>query len=523
MQTELDNLLSLDPNSLTDDEAIDRIGQLIDLAAELQDEKALHSSLVWCEMAHQRGLSHTHRSVLHYFQANAWSALIAIRQNASLDQLDWSGETSEWSEKEVISLRRSRNGEGFQSLPDNARCRVLTNLGCALDRLGRFSEAVECLDEAIDIDRLFGMAWGNRGIALTSYARGLPHLPHAPGLCSTTAFLKEALGSLELALALTLDPGSEKSFEKYRSFLAERRGEDHEPLIDLDSPSLGESEAEQAYRGWSLSHRLFINPLNDLGNLSAAALDVLHLPAITVSINTGPYYESFFNQMKQEFVSARFLFYEGITATSPHFSDSGVTLYDTTDYPVFGLSIERVKLALRSTYSLFDKMAFFLNYYLQLGIPAKQVNFRSFWYKSQNPKQGLKADIDGRCNWALRGMFWLAKDLYDSRPEFRDAMEPEAREIDVIRNHAEHKLLRVHEFPENTAWARGTMPDEALFSIDRDGLYSRTMRMLKLTRSALVYLAYAVHIEEMRKQQARGSDEKIMNLEIEWIDDGRKR
>ena len=43
---------------------------------------------------------------------------------------------------------------------------------------------------------------------------------------------------------------------------------------------------------------------------------------------------------------------------------AGVTLADTEDCPVFGLAEEKVKLALRSGYSLFDKMAFFRHFSL---------------------------------------------------------------------------------------------------------------------------------------------------------------
>jgi hypothetical protein len=290
--------------------------------------------------------------------------------------------------------------------------------------------------------------------------------------------------------------------------------------------NLGLGKAEQDYRSWALEHRLFLNPLNDLGAIPAAAADTLHLPPVTVAIGASPFFEGFFNQLKQEFVSARYLLYEGVTDRQPHFSDRGVTLYDTMEYPVYGLAGEKVKLALRSAYSLFDKLAFFLNYYLELGIPPKQVGFRGFWYQSQKPDKGLKPDIERRENWPLRGLFWVAKDLYDPAPEFREAMEPEAREIDTTRNHAEHKYLRVHDdlWPELSAMANGpsSMPVDASFSIGCEMLIQRTLRVTKLARSALLYLAFAVHVEEGRKQSERGPDAKILSLPIRWMDEADK-
>jgi LA2681-like HEPN/Phasin protein len=49
--------------------------------------------------------------------------------------------------------------------------------------------------------------------------------------------------------------------------------------------------------------------------------------------------------MKQEFASARWLLYEGITARTTHFSDRQVRLSNTLDYPSYGLAVEKLKAA----------------------------------------------------------------------------------------------------------------------------------------------------------------------------------
>src|SRR5260370_37886414 len=112
---------------------------------------------------------------------------------------------------------------------------------------------------------------------------------------------------------------------------------------------------------------------------------------------TVPFF-AFFNQIKQEFVSARFLRFEGITSSGAHYSDRGVLLHNTFDYPTYSLAIERVKSAFRILYSLFDKIAFFLNQYLELAIPERQVTFRTFWYVSQDRKKGLRPELQQRRN-----------------------------------------------------------------------------------------------------------------------------
>jgi len=45
-----------------------------------------------------------------------------------------------------------------------------------------------------------------------------------------------------------------------------------------------------------------------------------------VRAGEGPTFQGFYNQLKQEFVSARFILYEGIHCRTQHDSDSGVLL-----------------------------------------------------------------------------------------------------------------------------------------------------------------------------------------------------
>ena len=95
----------------------------------------------------------------------------------------------------------------------------------------------------------------------------------------------------------------------------------------------------------------------------------------------------FFNQMKQEFASARYLYYEGIHAEGTHFSDTDVLLYNTLDYPAYGLATEKIRLAYRAAYSLFDKIAYFINDHFALGIKPERVSFGSLWLRRKaSPK-----------------------------------------------------------------------------------------------------------------------------------------
>ena len=210
-----------------------------------------------------------------------------------------------------------------------------------------------------------------------------------------------------------------------------------------------------------------------------------------------PHYQGFYNQMKQEFVSARWLYYEGITARKPHFSDKDVTLYNTLDYPCYSLAVEKVKVAFHMAYSLLDKIAFFLNHYLALGIHQNRVYFKSFWYSAENRRQGLRSVFVKCPNWPLRGLFWLSKDLFEDKSGFRECLEPDAQELDTIRNHAEHKYVKLHD----GMWRGKDPADDPLLRLSTDvlaaSLYrndfeSKALRLLKMARAALIYLSLGI-------------------------------
>ncbi len=219
------------------------------------------------------------------------------------------------------------------------------------------------------------------------------------------------------------------------------------------------------------------------------------------------HFQGFYNQLKQEYASARYLYYEGTTSTTPHFSDKGVLLINTLDYPCYSLAVEKVKLAFRMAYSLLDKVSYFLNRYLALGIPQRKVNFRSFWYVKQQRKRGLLPGFGNCENWPLRGLFWLSKDLFEDAPEFRECLQPDAQELDSIRNHAEHKYLKLHETlwsgPTDDGRAFGGRPDTLAFSVYRKNLTAKALRRLKMARAAVIYLTLAIHAEETRRAEAR--------------------
>jgi LA2681-like HEPN len=206
-------------------------------------------------------------------------------------------------------------------------------------------------------------------------------------------------------------------------------------------------------------------------------------------------FESFFDQMKQEYVSARWLLYEGLTSKIPHFSDRDVLLGATDPRPSLSLAVEKVKSAYRTSYAIFDKIGFFLASYMKLGIPEKQITFRTLWRAGENKPIRKEFDLTG--NWGFCALYWLAKDFLEEESD--EVAEPQARGLNDIRNHIEHKYPRVTAEECPTA-----PPDDLASTVSREQFQAKAIHLLKLARSALIYLAIGVGFEEERREAARG-------------------
>lgn len=513
----LDDLIGRPIDGLSDEEALNHIGLLIDTAGDARSAAGTERAFTLLERTRQRDLAPELAALTHYFAANAWHNRAIQRADRNI----WAWEQPE-IQAQILELRRARSHKGFERLDVLRQCQVLTNLANQLDHIGRFIEAIELFDNVLEQVPHFAMALGNRGIALSGYARSLYDGGHAALLMMMA---HDSLGAAIAQEALYDSDGQDTARAEFERQHADIRThldvEGIRRAVDLNGHSLGRGAAERAYRRWCLDQRLFLNPLNDIGRLPIAARDILTLPPLTVDNPTAqpPSVIGFFNQMKQEFVSARCLYYEAIEADRPHYSDREVLLYNTLDYPSYSLATEKVRVAYRIAYSLLDKVAFFLNAYLALGHKQKQVSFRKVWYNSKG-SQGLLERFTAYENWPLRGLFWVSKDIFEE--EFQFVTEPDAEALKDIRDHLEHKYLQLHESWAAPAWSNSVLPSEELgLHIGRDSFTVRALRVLKLARAALVYLSLAIHSEERQRQRNRGEG-FVMTMPMDTLKDAWK-
>lgn len=519
VKSQLKSLISdLDKECRGDLNAINKIGTLIDLSSDLESEEGVKFAISKAENLKKRIDSPEDLSLLHYNIANAWASFKRIARSKGKTNLSWDNVELE---RELLNLRialKLFKKTEIKEIKNDFICRVLTNLGNLFSNIGRFCDAIECWESALKYMPSFSMAIGNRGYGLVSYSNVLYDSGHK------ILFLNQARKDLSSSLNGTLEGGAKSAFQETIDFINKYLPPDLE-IEDLEEEKLGNSDEEINYRKWVLKNKLFLNPLNDISTSSFASNDVLTLPSIVMNIGEGPYFHAFFNQIKQEYVSARFLYFEGIQQNygNPHFSDRKVLQYNTLDYPIYSLSIEKVKACFTIIYSIFDKISFLLNHYFKLHIPDRKVSFRTFWYVDQNKTKPLRSELTSNFNWPLRGLFWLSKDIFEQKEGFRESIDPEAEEINTIRNHIVHKYLKVHD---ELLWNNSPyeiekfLTDKLAYSVKRSDLEGKTLKLLKLIRASLVYLSLGIHVEERHRSQERDEEVIIPPISIDiWEDD----
>ena len=119
---------------------------------------------------------------------------------------------------------------------------------------------------------------------------------------------------------------------------------------------------------------------------------------------------------------------------------------DMLAYRMYGLWVEKVKMAFLGAHAIFDKIAYLVNEYRALEISANKISFKSCWHNKATVKKGLKSEFHDSDDWPLRGLYWLSKDFLGDNDK-RKPLQPDTWHIAQIRNHIAHRYLKVFGSP----------------------------------------------------------------------------
>jgi tetratricopeptide (TPR) repeat protein len=169
----------------------------------------------------------------------------------------WAWERPEL-QHQIFHLRRAIQQPGFARFNAVLRCQIFTNLANQLNSTGRFVEALEYWERALEINPHFGMALGNRGFGLEAYAQALYDRGHqGVFLCRAHETIDAALSSLAIYENDGYDDAKSafrKARKRIEAIVDVKR---MSPTIDLENIQMGSSKPERQYRRWCLDNCLF--------------------------------------------------------------------------------------------------------------------------------------------------------------------------------------------------------------------------------------------------------------------------
>jgi len=470
-------------------------GALINYSEDLGRIQGLEKAIELNEQLEAGDLSDFHKAQRYYQLASAYSAREAFDPDS---ETRYTFFESDDLVNSLSYLRAAVASEYVDSLPPEMMLKTYTDFANLLSRLGRVVEALRWYGEALKIDPEFGMALGNRGQCKMEYGSLLFTKGHNP------MFMHSAYVDLSRALENSEDlyPRAESMFRGLKEQL-EQFSDERLSVENSDEYELGESEWDEKYHEWVLENKLYLNPLNDISMHNSVAHDYFHLPSMLLPEDDEFPYPGIYNQVKQEFASVRYMYFEGVESEDEggHFSDRDVKLPDTLDYAVYGYRTEQVKTALRILYSIFDKIAEIINHYFDVG--QKNPNFNQVWYQGGDYNQGLADSFEDTDNWPLNALFWIKKDFHHSISERdEDSLVTVAHELRGLRRMVEHDYTKVfHDDIVSSPPDRRVVEDSLYDAIGKKELRKSALEMLKLSRAALIYISLAIHHEERKERE----------------------
>ncbi len=388
--------------------------------------------------------------------------------------------------RKAISLLENSDDNHAILLP------LYTNYANDLHACGRVIEALRIYRKALSITGAFGMASANYGRALRFYANMVNDSGHYRDLhCHAYQAIKSALEIKDANMHAEAVAVFEKQIEDYEKRFNKKVLSS--PII-YPEHDLGSHE-EKEYRNWCLQNHLFLNPLNDLMTLeSAFAHDPLTITQYTEYVHRDdvgeksnsnpPKWFAMLNQLKEEYVYARLLCYEGTEKTTEtHFADRDVLLsLASYDYVNYSIRLEQLKSAFRISYSLFDQIAFMINEFWALGIAERQADARRVFGCKHYPKD----------NVALTALYWGYNEF---KEKYIEGADPSEEGLKTLRNALEHKFVQVHEYSHPNELH---IMDDRFYHLSESSLKKHALRILTLAREWIMELVYAIAIEESK-------------------------
>jgi tetratricopeptide (TPR) repeat protein len=373
---------------------------------------------------------------------------------------------------------------------------INTNFGNCLRSIGRFAEAFHYYDEALKYNPNHGEAMAHKAITLrylSKYAHGYSH-----------KFLLESHRLLKESLDTSMPNDHLRAFQKEYDDLTSLIQKHGEIVPEKHKKIRAKNKFHQFSRDFCVKNQLFLTPATFIGRKNEVVYgDPMFISTMIVPLkgdNTINRYITFLNQIKQDFVLARyFLIQSQYQSTIVDCIDQDVILYDPVDYSIHNSYAQLLKMSLKLTVDTFDKIAQFLREYCNIHTDSlTETNFRNIW-KENKGKELIRPEFIQRQNKFILALYDLSLDL--QKGGYFEG-------IYRNRNTITHRFLIVHEMR--------TPDDNSIVTsrININDLVDLTIKSLNLLKAAIMYLIMFIDIEERKKHDPNKIYAPISSIRI---------
>ena len=240
------------------------------------------------------------------------------------------------------------------------------------------------------------------------------------------------------------------------------------PAPSFDVPEADFTKMKDGdYEYWVSQNYLRINRFCDVEPFSTLSVpDNVKLNHIRDTKEKCTLFEKAYSEIKKTFIETRKLTYLALCGSGD-------------------VNVELIKMTYKNFYSILDKIAVFLQAYLNIPIPVHKVDFAKIW--TDNKDKIRQEFLDHPQNLSLLALYNIKLDVYGSKT-FNYIIDEQTKDLQRIRNFIEHKVIVVRD---------GEMAyDDYQLQISKDELAINTIRLAQLVRCAIIYLCnFVMHAE----------------------------
>ena len=351
-------------------------------------------------------------------------------------------------------------------------------MGIVYNSLGRTIEALDCFDNVLkNYNSTYALY--NKGYALYTYS----FFSINPSLMIRDAYkcFKKVLED---------DNFSHEMKVKSKEYIDEILNVFEEDFLESEFDEEIQIEVEDDFEWFMINYcwnnRLYLNLCNFCQKCENAIGDKIVIEKMINEISdddendTFLVLSSYLNQLKMDYVSARFLL---ILSQYEDFDLDIITkhvfIVDTQFSEENDIRTQLLKDAFKNFFNILDKISYFMNDYLNLGVSSNRIGFQNVWFKKGNYTKGINEKLIKMDNKGVTALYDIYLELKRDNEKFY---------LRNTRNLLTHKYLRV---TDNSSENSKTVEE----------LHKETIEIAILAKNAIIYLMRLVKINEDQKEQ----------------------